>query len=495
MDKGLKDLEALHSHSLEPLQASNAHVAAQVPLLAPKMPSTQLFPRPWRDVLRPEFPHIWSSPLPLLKSTAYLDGLRGVAAMVVYIVHAITWSHDVERVHWGFGWAGQYSFIHIPFLRVFLSNGHNAVAIFFVISGFVLSYRPLMLIHNHSDAVYPALSSALFRRGIRLYVPFVGFTVACFTLWHLLRTNLDYPIKQATYFGEWQNFIREFVPYVSLFKRPDTRWFSYNMTLWTIPIEYQGSILCYSTLLAFSRLHMRARVALTLSLALYLLYIGVWSMFLFLAGQVVADYYVLRTIRPALPNFIHHVGDPSHPYKTRILDIGVFCAGMWLASQPSGANRQIAIDTPGYAWLARHVPQQYVAEEWFRFWLAIGAPIVLVGVTNVHFLRRALESRLAQYLGRISFGLYLVHMPIGVSIGDTLFRMNGFVRPYTQAKVWDHWFKLPSVGPFGFETDFLLLQLIILPITLYASEIVMKLMDEPSVVLGKRIHEAFMVDW
>ena len=85
-------------------------------------------------------------------STAYLDGLRGVASFVVLIHHFskdpfpwLPWGWGSERSH-----VPQYHFLQLPVVRIIHSGG-SMVAVFFVVSGFA----PILL----ASEIYQAARS------------------------------------------------------------------------------------------------------------------------------------------------------------------------------------------------------------------------------------------------------------------------------------------------------------------------------------------------
>ena len=63
----------------------------------------------------------------------YLDAARGIAALMMVVYHFINWKHGDGT------WA---KLLSIPF------NGADAVSFFFVLSGFVLSYKYMVLGHS-----------------------------------------------------------------------------------------------------------------------------------------------------------------------------------------------------------------------------------------------------------------------------------------------------------------------------------------------------------
>lgn len=104
-----------------------------------------------------------------LSPTAYLDGMRGLAALFVFFCHYFYQAFIIAE-GWGAG-PTNYDFLKLPFVRLWY-QGPPAVCLFFVISGYALSYRPLKLVRSRASADFAnAISSLVFRRGIRLYMP------------------------------------------------------------------------------------------------------------------------------------------------------------------------------------------------------------------------------------------------------------------------------------------------------------------------------------
>jgi len=85
-----------------------------------------------------------------LRRTAYLDGVRGFAALLVYWGHHELWAHDAlgaDRIlENAYGYDNQRYLACLPGVRLFFSGGHFAVTVFFVLSGYVLSTKPMAMI-------------------------------------------------------------------------------------------------------------------------------------------------------------------------------------------------------------------------------------------------------------------------------------------------------------------------------------------------------------
>lgn len=339
------------------------------------------------------------------RPTAYLDGLRGLAALLVYITHHLGTGHDFGTpLQTGFGADGTYSLITAPFLRVLFSGSHFAVPLFFVISGNVLSRGPLKLMHGKQGNIGHSLSSAIFRRGIRLWLPVLGTTFSYMLIRHL-GIWADWPKLQPTLFAEIKAYIREFIaftyvlriqenPFVDLSKTT----FSYNPHTWTIALEYQGSILLFIILLSFSRFAVRPRLILSALLAAYFVLSGSWVSFCFISGAILAEIDMLELELFRRPT-----------YAGRIVHYAMLVTGLWLASMPTVELRAQSVGdlakNPGWAFLANLVPSSY--EDIKPFWLSFGAVMLVFAVTYLSWLKSFFERPFLQYLGRISFAFYL----------------------------------------------------------------------------------------
>ena len=84
--------------------------------------------------------------------------------------------------------------------------------------------------------------------------------------------------------------------------------------------------------------------------------------------------------------------------------------------------------TPGYARIVTLTPGTYGTRTNLRarYWLALGATLLLVvmslspstGPDSGPLLQRPFTTRFAQYLGSISFGLYVTHLYVIYTIGS-----------------------------------------------------------------------------
>jgi len=163
-----------------------------------------------------------------LFATSYLDGLRGVAALFVVIHHYALQYTASSRQGWHMGAQGTHNwFFQLPLVRV-VHSGRFMVTIFFVISGYALSYRSLKLAREgEHEQLLDSLGSSVFRRWIRLHFPviastFIAFILARHDLWqdmpagwehsstntHMAAKPVPFPISSGTFIEQlWGRYL------------------------------------------------------------------------------------------------------------------------------------------------------------------------------------------------------------------------------------------------------------------------------------------------
>ena len=105
------------------------------------------------------------------------------------------------------------------------------------------------------------------------------------TSWHALGIWTVSPEHKPNYRDEVWNFYVEFKNYSFVFRTGGNDWLTYNFPTWSIPVEFRGSIIIYTALLAFSRCTKNARLLGQVALIFYFMYIvDGWFGALFVAG-------------------------------------------------------------------------------------------------------------------------------------------------------------------------------------------------------------------
>ncbi|KAK8860045.1 acyltransferase [Apiospora arundinis] len=415
-----------------------------------------------------------------LRPTAYLDGLRGFAAFLVYWHHHELWAHGSKTGYFehAFAYEGNYHFAALPFFRFFFAGGHFAVSTFFVISGYVLSTKPLSLIHEREYVkLGDSIASALFRRWLRLYLPFIVTTFVYMSCWHALDLWIVDVEKQESWAAEVWNWYADFKNFSFVFNSGGPPWFSYNFHLWSIPIEFRGSIVIYTSLLAFSRCSKNTRLWCETALIFYFMYItDAWYCAMFVSGMLLCDLDLLAK-KQRLPLALSKLGSAKNFIFYHLLAISFYLGGV------PEANRDIQVlrKMRGWYYLSFLKPQAFFDYKWFYlFW---AATLLVAATPRIPWLKSFFEGGLCQYLGRISYSLYLVHGPMIWTLGDRIYTAVGWYQQeqLTNLHHWADKAKLPQTGPLGLEISFLLPQIILLPLTIWLAEIVTRLVDEPSV--------------
>lgn len=160
----------------------------------------------------------------------------------------------------------------------------------------------------------------------------------------------------------------------------------------------------------------------------------------------------------------------------------MFAIALYLGGCPAnGGEAKDLARNPGWYLLSFLKPQAVFDVKWFfLFWAAV---FLVVSTPHISWLKRFFETRFCQYLGRVSFSLYLVHGPVLWTLGDRLYAAVGWPKDsrFLNIPQWINLFPLPKTGPLGLEVAFLVPHLILLPVTFYLAEVVTRAFDEPSV--------------
>ncbi|KAL8648269.1 MAG: hypothetical protein Q9210_005093 [Variospora velana] len=225
---------------------------------------------------------------PALHPTSWLDGLRGVAALFVFFHHTSqVWLRGL-RPGWGSS-PDAYHIMQLPVLRIIFSGG-AMVSIFFVISGYVLSTKPLRLAREgRHEELLSNLASSTFRRGPRLFIPCI---VSTFITAILAMTGAfvnegvarHYP-RAGTLWEQLGLWIHETLWLINPFSGGT----GFEENLWTIPVEFQGSLLIFLCALGFCKTRGAVRLGSLVCFMAYWLWFGYWATVLFLGGMLLAD--------------------------------------------------------------------------------------------------------------------------------------------------------------------------------------------------------------
>ena len=277
----------------------------------------------------------------------HIDGLRGIAVLGVVLYH--TW--------WLYpAWHNNY------WLNIVLDAGRHGVELFFVLSGFCLSYPVLASLESRGAASFDVVKYGA-RRLVRILPPYYAAILTCTAIVlaaHISGVVVTIPdlVRQAIFFDNGTHLV--------------------NTAFWTLALEFRWYFLFPIALLLWTR---SPRVFSLLILGVVLL----WStratstdlLYLpgFLVGIVAAHWYVFgsRFARFAAP----------------------FAALAVVAAAAIDPNRGLGGKTDGFD--ALWMPASF---------------LFVVGAGAFAPLRRLCSSRWLVATGVASYSLYLVHMPV-----------------------------------------------------------------------------------
>lgn len=144
-----------------------------------------------------------------------------------------------------------------------------------------------------------------------------------------------------------------------------------------------------------------------------------WQTYLFLAGIIIAELRLIRQeAQSGLPSNTAHPSSSTR--TTRCIWIGVLITALFLGSTPQMSPST----TFGYSFLTSLVPTLWLGAAYggpdhykALFYCCIAAPLLLLSLENYPALQRPFTSRFVQYLGDISFSLYVFHVPFILTLG------------------------------------------------------------------------------
>ncbi|PVH68910.1 hypothetical protein DL98DRAFT_356521, partial [Cadophora sp. DSE1049] len=360
--------------------------------------------------------------------TLWLDGLRGIASVLVMFHHSrLLWYPELGRGY--ASCASYYHIIQLPFLCL-LYSGAPMVAIFFVVSGFSLSFKALSVMPTsqcQSEKAFDALSSSVFRRGIRLLMPpiVVTFFMILFTNfeWYGTGVGSRQPPHHHTLLGNVGQWLKSSLDIMDIFRPTFTKDVSYAVymppydpNLWTIDVEFHGSMVVFCTLLGVVKLRDGWRMFVLGTIPLWLLWEAHSYLFLFLSSVLLAELHLRREYRSSLGLLPPHSLDKARK-GFWVLN---FAVAMYVLGIP--LLHMGAAETPGYIFLATHIPSNYANPVYIKdtFWIYIAAVHLVFTIDRAPFLQSIFVTRVAWYLGKIGFALYLVHETVLYTVGYRL---------------------------------------------------------------------------
>ncbi|CAG9606583.1 acyltransferase family protein [Pseudoneobacillus rhizosphaerae] len=313
-----------------------------------------------------------------------LDSLRGLAALSVVFCHflliypALDYLNNINNDFWFF----KFTPLHL------LWSGHEAVILFFILSGFVLS----LPFYSGKSVDYITF---LTKRICRIYLPYiiaVVFSLAgCVVLYNGNLTGLS----------EWINVrwddqisLKMIIGYVSLIFLPSYSGNEYNPALWSLVHEMRISIIFPIIIFFINRLDWKVSV-LTAALLSFLGFVGKQAGLHFLLSDFLFSLQYL---------FMFVIGSLMAKHKD--------C----LATQYSKLSRPVhglaliaGILCYTYSWWFFYdikILHLEVINDWV---ITLGAAIFIIYSLFSKVTKILLLFKPVHFLGEISYSLYLFH--------------------------------------------------------------------------------------
>jgi peptidoglycan/LPS O-acetylase OafA/YrhL len=326
-----------------------------------------------------------------------LEGLRVIVAVVVVLYHAALIFYP------GFFYGIGTTLAPVQNMRFEdniyqnplsgLLSGVLAVGIFFVLSGFVLS---IGYFQRKDPAVIEKLAS---KRYLRLMLPAAASVMIAWIAIRLGATHQMAEVASVTHSG-WLSQLWLVPPHffsaiwqgvVASFTIGEVY---YNPVLWTIQYELIGSFIVFGVMYAFSSSRYRWVVY---GVLLYT-FAGSWLLG-FITGMVLADLYAHR-------KGIFEALDRKATYV--LLLIGIIIGGY-----PSGP-----VTSALYKLMT--IPQ-YTLVQQLSFCMTIGATLIVLSVLSLSAIKSILAHPRISGLGKYTYSLYLVHMPVLFTVCTSVF--------------------------------------------------------------------------
>jgi peptidoglycan/LPS O-acetylase OafA/YrhL len=310
-----------------------------------------------------------------------LDGLRGVAALVVVVHHCLLTSAVLAATYRGGttgGWGLNELLARTPLHLVW--DGTGAVLVFFVLSGFVLTLAFI-------QPAPPRWANYYARRLPRLYLPVwaaLALAVALAALAPRLVTNGQ----------SW--------------------WINAHASPATVSmVAKDATLLTDPSLLDSALWSLRWEVMFSLLLPLYIWFAVKWR------GLAWLKFAAALAL----------IGLGSKTGHASLLYLPVFALGVLMASERERILAVTARFSAGVWTALVTVAVLLLTFDWmfgpYAEWVirpvrSAGAALIVLGFLNAGAVVRFASKKPVQWLGRISFSLYLVHEPIVVTVDRLL---------------------------------------------------------------------------
>lgn len=348
---------------------------------------------------------------------SYLDAARGIAALMVMAGHLINWKYPDKPI--------------INAASVVL-NANDAVSFFFVLSGMVLSY-PYLQLGKRMD-----IGKFYVNRIFRI---FPGFWLALLVnVWYVYRLDWNTTLLTDIFIRNRDQFWEEFL----LIKGHNL----YYLAGWTLTVELIFSFLM-PFLVAMAKYN-RQLIAWLIGISLVTAHLTGFFLFHFALGLFLGAYFMNYSSAAAIKSTWWY----RYRYFLIPFALLIFSMRQWTKIWPVGGP-------------TLHYTLNYLQLDFYHL-SALASFIFIICLVHYRRLRAVFELPFLVYIGKISYGIYLMHWILVRAMGD----------------YWDS-FILPL---FPGATSALLVSLAVCFVaTILLASIVHYCVELPFIRLGKRV--------
>lgn len=327
----------------------------------------------------------------------WIDGLKGLACLLVF------WHHFLvgffPRMYYGSVVPAHLSVISEESLAqspmLFFLNGNFMVAIFCAVSGVVVS---LSIFETDNDNIGKVIT----KRYPRLMLPIIPIAfVVYLMLKYISMSHVEVsavtgsPWLSGFYCDEINIMQLLYSLFIGIWLNGDPL---ISNAYWVLNQLFLGTFVVIIMTLAVKRVKMlwaivflnfASFVLLFLNNMMFIFPISVLICYLYLNVQIVFNRPLVGTIFTLI--------------------------GIFLGGYPSGIEHPTNI----YKVLDRDI----LKLSTYTFWHVLGAVFLIYGLFNLKFIIKILENKVFLFFGKISYAVYLIHIPLLFSAGTYLFKI------------------------------------------------------------------------
>lgn len=336
------------------------------------------------------------------KKLLSIEGLRGILAIIVVINHfillfcPIVFSGSFDLNDFVNNATSFKMLLANSPLNVFM-NGHFAVCVFFGISGYVLT---LNYKNTNNTKV---LQKSIVKRYFRLAIPVLATCLLIYILFLLHSfVKANYPTGDSSLdFGQslFKNNLSFFeMVKMALFDVPVSGNNQYLPVLWTIQIEFLGALILFSFLLFTHNLESKWIYGLII--------IGVCA--------IILKYYAPILFIGSLTCIYEE--KLKKTFKNNFIKLLLLFGFLYFAGIPNISKEANAHTIYSFT--------NHIKFNVYPYFHNLATACLLMLIVSSNKLEKILSFKYLAQLGKLSFSVYLLHLPILYCLGTYLMRAN-----------------------------------------------------------------------